>query len=282
MRIAYASDLHGRFGHYEELFELAREQECGAVVLGGDLSPRKFSKTRIIDFHRRFYEEKLFRLIETHKHERPDLRVFVIMGNDDCAANACVFESRPDLVTWIHGRAVELEPGLLIAGYSAVDITPFVLKDFERWDKREPRAKKLRRLKGLRSGPCGRKLVSFEFPKEPEEATTIEEELAPLAGELAGKDFVWVAHCPPFRSKLDKMALGLHVGSEAIREFIEQTGPRLSLHGHIHESPRMTGSFTDRIGESFAVNAGQDFRRLHAIVLDTDDPARTIAHCRIT
>lgn len=277
MRIAYASDLHGDLNHYRALFDLAEEDACDAVILGGDLSPKKFSKSELISFHRKFYEKQLFPLIEEYKNERPDLQVYVIMGNDDCAPNARIFDESP-LVHWIHERVVELEPGLLLCGYSCVDITPFYLKDFERWDKPAP-YEKLRNLKGVRSDFQQEVLVSYAFPEEPVE--TIEEELSPLAAKLAGKDFIWVAHCPPFNSKLDKMAMGIHVGSEAVREFIENTRPLVSLHGHIHESPRMTGSFHDRIGKTLSVNAGQDFKVLHAVTFDTTAPENTLIHTRL-
>ncbi|MEW6776238.1 MAG: metallophosphoesterase [Bdellovibrionota bacterium] len=277
MRIAYASDLHGETAHYEALFSLAKEKECGAVILGGDLSPKKFSRSEIIPHHRNFYETFLLPLIERHKHERPDLKVYVIMGNDDCAPNARIFENRPDLMTWIHGKTVELEPGLLLSGYSCVDITPFYLKDWERWDSKEPRTK-VRSLKGGRSKPDGSQIEAFAFPETP--CQTIEEELAPKASELGGKDFIWVAHCPPHDSNLDKMAMGVHVGSDSIRRFIEKSAPLISLHGHIHESPRMTGSFKDQIGRTLSVNAGQDWKFLHAVTFDTADPAGTIRHTR--
>ena len=277
MRIAYASDLHGEMNHYRGLFALAAEDNCDAVILGGDLSPKKFSKTKIIDFHRRFYEEQLFPLIEQAKNDRPDLQVYVIMGNDDCAPNAQVFEDSP-LVHWIHGKVVELEPGLLLSGYSCVDITPFYLKDWERWDKPAP-YKKLRNLKGVRSNHAERVLEDYHFGDEPHD--TIEDDLVPFAEKLAGRDFIWVAHCPPYQSNLDKMAMKIHVGSEAVRSFIEEARPLVSLHGHIHESPRMTGSYTDEIGGTLSINAGQDFTHLHAVVFDTEKPRETLRHSRL-
>lgn len=277
MRIAYASDLHGEMNHYRALFELAAEDNCDAVILGGDLSPKKFSKSKIIGYHRRFYEEQLFPLIEQARNDRPDLQVYVIMGNDDCAPNASVFEDSP-LVTWIHGKTLELEPGLLLSGYSYVDITPFYLKDWERWDKGTP-YKKLRNLSGVRSNFETNILEAFAFDEEPHD--TIESDLAPLTEELAGKDFIWVAHCPPYRSNLDKMAMKVHVGSEAVRDFIERARPLVSLHGHIHESPRMTGHYFDEVGATLSINAGQDFNHLHAVVFDTEKPRETLRHTRL-
>jgi Icc-related predicted phosphoesterase len=60
-----------------------------------------------------------------------------------------------------------------------------------------------------------------------------------------------VTHQPPFRTKNDRVAFGLHVGSKAIRRFIEETSPLLCFTGHIHE-----GSGIDVIGQTKTVNPG--------------------------
>jgi Icc-related predicted phosphoesterase len=47
---------------------------------------------------------------------------------------------------------------------------------------------------------------------------------------------ILVPHCPPRGTKLDRTRAGLHVGSPAVREFIERRRPHLVLTGHIHEA----------------------------------------------
>jgi len=47
---------------------------------------------------------------------------------------------------------------------------------------------------------------------------------------------VLVSHVPPYNTKTDKLHNGRHVGSRAIRSFIEQHQPDLCISGHIHES----------------------------------------------
>lgn len=37
--------------------------------------------------------------------------------------------------------------------------------------------------------------------------------------------------------------MDVHVGSIALRRFIEARQPLLTLHGHVHESARLTGSW---------------------------------------
>jgi Icc-related predicted phosphoesterase len=47
---------------------------------------------------------------------------------------------------------------------------------------------------------------------------------------------VFVPHAPPYGTRIDIIHSGLHVGSTAVREFIEDTHPALTVCGHIHEA----------------------------------------------
>lgn len=60
-----------------------------------------------------------------------------------------------------------------------------------------------------------------------------------------------VAHDPPHDSVADELPGGHHVGSAAVRAFIERVRPDVCLAGHIHES-RALG----RLGETVVVNPG--------------------------
>jgi Icc-related predicted phosphoesterase len=50
---------------------------------------------------------------------------------------------------------------------------------------------------------------------------------------LANDHTVFVTHCPA-RGFLDRTMLGTHAGSTSILDFIEKTGVRAHIHGHIH------------------------------------------------
>jgi Icc-related predicted phosphoesterase len=90
-------------------------------------------------------------------------------------------------------------------------------------------------------------------------------------------------HVPPYRSTLDDAPLVNDdltpvikggnpvvgpVGSHAVRSFLEETQPWLSLHGHIHESRNMT-----KIGRTVAINPGSDYSSgtLQAVVVTIDE-----------
>ena len=47
---------------------------------------------------------------------------------------------------------------------------------------------------------------------------------------------ILVSHTPPFGTKTDIIHSGIHVGSMAVREFIEEKQPDIVICGHIHEA----------------------------------------------
>lgn len=63
---------------------------------------------------------------------------------------------------------------------------------------------------------------------------------------------VQITHAPPLNTKLDVIAAGAHVGSEAVRKFIEDNQPDVAICSHIHESK---GS--DVMGNTHALNCGR-------------------------
>lgn len=93
---------------------------------------------------------------------------------------------------------------------------------------------------------------------------------------------IFSLHVPPYGSGLDtgpklddqlrpKMGIsGLEtqpVGSTAVRAALERYGPRLSLHGHIHESRGVA-----KIGRTVAINPGSEYGEgvLRGLIIDWD------------
>jgi Icc-related predicted phosphoesterase len=72
---------------------------------------------------------------------------------------------------------------------------------------------------------------------------------------------VLVSHAPPYSTKLDLIRSGDHVGSKALRTFIEQQQPNLVLCGHIHESPG-----EDQLGKTKMVNLGMAGKGYYAVI----------------
>jgi uncharacterized protein len=62
---------------------------------------------------------------------------------------------------------------------------------------------------------------------------------------------ILVCHQPPYNTAIDKIDTGEHVGSKAVRAFIEKVQPLICFSGHIHGA---TG--IDTLGKTKLVNAG--------------------------
>lgn len=72
---------------------------------------------------------------------------------------------------------------------------------------------------------------------------------------------IFVPHAPPMGSTLDLLSSGRHVGSTAVRTFIERRQPDLVLCGHIHEARGR-----EQIGRTTVVNCGPAHRGYYAVV----------------
>ena len=77
--------------------------------------------------------------------------------------------------------------------------------------------------------------------------------------------FVLVSHPPPRNTVVDRNASGQHVGSTAVRNWIEKVGPALVVCGHIHEARGL-----DQINGTKIVNCGPSRKGYYAVV-DVDD-----------
>ena len=91
----------------------------------------------------------------------------------------------------------------------------------------------------------------FGTPSEVPEETLAGwlDELAPLAGRF--DKCIAVVHEPPAETVVDRLGNGQHVGSPAVRQFIERVQPDVFISGHIHESVGR-----DRIGSTPVFNPG--------------------------
>ncbi|MBI3005087.1 MAG: metallophosphoesterase [Ignavibacteriales bacterium] len=72
---------------------------------------------------------------------------------------------------------------------------------------------------------------------------------------------IFVPHAPPTNTRVDKIFTGAHVGSTAVREFIEQRQPDVVVCGHIHEARGK-----DAIGKTQIVNCGPAGKGYYAVI----------------
>lgn len=201
--------------------------------------------------------------------------IFLILGNDDPKAEEESFLSAAEQGTWhyIHARRFSLAD-FAVYGYSCVPPTPFRLKDWERYD--------VSRYvdSGCISPEEGRRSVAADASDV--KWGTIQQDLAALAPADELQRAIFLMHAPPYDTPLDRAALDdkyyehvpldVHIGSIAVRRFIEQRQPLLTLHGHVHESTRLTGEWKTKIGRTVCINGAHDGPELAVVRFDPEFP----------
>lgn len=92
----------------------------------------------------------------------------------------------------------------------------------------------------------------FNTPFEPSEGE-IELGLEKSFSEIKKAEIkIQVTHAPPSQTKVDKIVSGAHVGSDAVRNFIEKNRPNVAICAHIHESRGV-----DELGRTKIINSGR-------------------------
>jgi len=276
----FASDLHGKVERYRALLRSIQLERPAAVFLGGDLLPSAFPPSRGREsggetFLEGFLFPELRKLRESLEGDYP--RVLVIMGNDDLRTEEALFLEGEDqgLWTYLHGRGTTIQ-GFLAYGYSFVPPTPFLWKDWERYDvSRYVPPGSVSPEEGWRTVEVDERWVRYG---------TIEKDLEALVEGADLSRAVLLLHSPPYDTLLDRAALDgksvdhvpldLHVGSIAIRRLIERSQPLLTLHGHIHESARLTGSWKDILGRTHLLSAAHDGPELALVRFDLARPGK--------
>jgi Icc-related predicted phosphoesterase len=275
----FVSDPHGHTDRYLKLFELIRAERPAAVLLGGDLLPSELSTIASlafnhVDFVNDFLARRLIRLRAELGNAYP--RVLLILGNDDSRSQEAAFIAAGSSGIWeyVHDRRVTVD-GRDVYGYAFVPPTPFMLKDWERYDVSQyvdPGC--VSPEHGVRSVPSPENVVRY---------ATIKDDLSDLVGTRAVHEAIFLFHAPPYGTNLDRAALDgksfdhvpldVHVGSIAIQRFIESRGPLVTLHGHVHESARLTGAWSQQIGRTHCFSAAHDGPELALVRFDPDRPA---------
>jgi uncharacterized protein len=268
----FTSDLHGQGALYEQVAALVAAHRPAALILGGDLAPHE-SGSAGVRRQRVFLQGFFVEFARRVRDAAPGLELLVLLGNDDWRANEDVLEEQ-DGALWrvLHDRVVDAH-GVRVAGSSWIPITPFLMKDWERWEDGGP--ERPARLEGLASRGDGTVPVRFDPERR---APTIAGALADLAAR-AGEEAIYVLHSPPRDTHCDMIGARAHVGSRAVRALVERVQPPLVLSGHIHESPRVSGRYRDRVGRTVVVNPGQfGSTRLSGVWFDPARIAGTLRH----
>ena len=274
-RLIYTADLHGVLDLYRAAGEAAVGTRADALIFGGDLcpgTPTGASQRLPID-QPEFLLRRLSPLLREWKQAHPALRIFAIPGNDDCQTVLPALEELDmnHLIENLH-QETRILGAYTLMGLSYVPPTPFLLKDFERWDEARDPDSDAYSYRCIQGTPRGFMAIE-DFRSYLDSLPSIAQELRRLP-LVDPAHTVAVIHAPPFNTRCDVLYDGRHIGSKAVRLWIEKQQPLLTLHGHIHESPKLSGAFFDRIGSTTVLNPGCDHARPHLVFIDLADPTR--------
>jgi Predicted phosphoesterases, related to the Icc protein len=275
MKIIYATDLHGNKQLYERLLVSAESTHADCIIIGGELSPCDCEFEESIVAQREFIETYLGPLLSQFKDRHPNKELYLMMGNYEWSINMDALEKIEEkgVIKLLHGRLHPLKDGFYLTGYGFVPPTPFNLKDWERLDSEMQAMPKIPSYSFISTKDGMKQIKLEEWLKG---RRTIREDLTNLTKRSNPKRTIYVMHSPPYGTNLDRLYDGSSVGSKSIRDFIDEHQPYLTLHGHIHESPMITGKYMEEIGMTLSINPGQTEYDLQAVVFELSDVKATV------
>ncbi len=282
IRALLTSDLHGNKFKYNYLFEKIREIEPEVVFIGGDIllpfnSIRDAVSEKSDSFLCGFLKVELQKLKEEMGECYPE--IFVIMGNDDnrISEEILLGDKFTGLLTYCHKKKIQFK-NWIIVGYNFVPPTPFMNKDWEKYD--------VSRFVDVgcvapEQGYHDSSITEYEL-----KYTTIKEDFEELFDSCATERTILLSHTPPYQTKLDRAdldgkmidyaPLDVNIGSIALKRLLENRKFYLTMHGHVHESTRITGEYTDTIGDNLAFQGASERDEACVISFDLDNPYDSI------
>jgi len=261
MNVLFVTDLHGSKWKYGLLFKIAKYLDVDVVINGGDMLPKSgdlFSQGEFIEN----YLEDYFSLFES-----AGIYYLCYLGNDDLRIFDELFEKTCGKFSFVVNLA---QRKFKIGDYEFIGMNyvtdyPFRLKDRCRKDT-DDYVFQSQFGTGLLSTQGGLQEIE-EWFSYAGTLPTIEDEINQLVRPKNMANAVYVLHTPPYKLGLDECSNRTKVGSKAVYDFLLKNQPLLSLHGHIHESPDVSGKWYAKLGGTICIQPGQ-LDELTYVVMD--------------
>lgn len=259
MQFIYATDLHGNEHKYRVLMDYALRLDIKLIHLGSDILPKgpgllKIQKIFIKGFLRDYYKQA----------KDKGINLLAFFGNDDLYSRKKYFR---EFSTLLDENPYQIERYTFTA-YGYVPDYIFGLKTACKLDYRGWSCPEEYIGQPVEVGNHGFEEIT-DIPQYFAKKSTIEEDLRNFPG---GENTIAAIHTPPYDSELDTVkrssGANLKVGSKSIRNWIEETQPRIVLSGHIHECPQTTGIWKRTIGNTLVVQPGQNEKETVFVILD--------------
>ena len=266
LKCMFVSDLHGNTKKIEKLIHTIKKEKPDIAFFGGDLLPNSYGKNI-----EKYVEKNI--LLELKKL-KDITKIFLILGNDDPRIFEELFiqADKDKIIKYAHNKTIKVND-FFVTGYSYVPPTPFQLKDWEKYD--------VSRYVDVGAVSPEQGFRTIKINEDEKRYSTISEDLKNLSKNSPPDKTIYLFHSPPYDSyldladlhgkKIDYVPVDVHVGSIAIQRFIKNKKPFLTLHGHVHESARLSGKWMQKFGNTYSFSAAHDGPELAIVRFDTDD-----------
>ena len=268
MKFIYACDIHGDTNKYEKLFKTAQEEDIKYMVLGGDLLPKRGIRVIIQpEFIRDFFEDYFKSLKENN------IKCILIPGNDDLEKFDIEINELCEKYSNIYNidnKKLDIEDVSFI-GLSKVLDHPFGSKNRVLIEKNLKMQPQLSQDIYINRDTEVITISEWERYRETN-IDKMEDILSSLPVVDKSRKTIYVLHNPPYGIGLDVCGNGLQVGSKAITSFLEESNSYMSLHGHIHESPKISGLWYNKLGKTICIQPGQTElgeKECYYVIIDT-------------
>lgn len=274
MRFLYACDIHGDKNKYSKLLEVAVNEKIKYMVWGGDLLPKRGGPRETIqpEFIDNYLDDYFGKLKENN------IECIFIMGNDDLEN----FDDKIDNLCKKHSHIHNIDrskfeiDGISFIGLSNVLDNPFRYKNRVLMEDGLEMEEQLSPEIYINKGT---NIITVEEWRKYRETSVdkMKDVLASLPKISDKKNTIFVFHAPPYGIGLDECQVGYKAGSKDMANYIKNSGAYMSLHGHIHESPDVSGVWESKLGDTICIQPGQTElgeEKMMYMIIDTKEDKR--------
>ena len=271
MKFLYVCDIHGDKNKYDEVLEIVKKEKIKYMVWGGDLLPKKIGPRKIVQAEfimGNFFKNYLKKLKENN------IICVLIPGNDDLEW----FDPIMDGYCQKYNNLINIDREKIVIddvefiGLSNVLDNPFKSKNRVLMEDGLKMEKQISSEIWIDNDT--KTISPMEWKKYRE---TEIQRMCDVLNELPKLDntkkSILVFHDPPYGIGLDNCLVGVKAGSKDMVKYITNSNAYMSLHGHIHESPQVSGIWKAKLGETICIQPGQaeiGENSMTYVIVDTD------------